>query len=65
MLPLLDGTTSHEALVEHVANEVRVDRLRFIRDGQPLVDEALLHSFARQQVAAALANLPRMGFLLA
>ena len=55
---------SHEDLAVRVANEVRAERLRFIKDGQLLVDEALLHSFAQQQVAAALANLLRMGFLL-
>ncbi len=65
LLPLLDGTMSHAALAQHVANEARAGRLRFVQDGQLLVDEALLHSFAQQQVAAALANLQRMGFLLA
>lgn len=65
LLPLLDGSMSHEALAVHVANEVRNDRLRFIKDGQLLVDEGLLDSFAEEQVAAALANLQRMGFLLA
>lgn len=65
LLPLLDGTMSHEALALHVAGEIRADRLRFIKDGQLLVDEALLPSFAQQQVAAALANLQRTGFLLA
>jgi SAM-dependent methyltransferase len=65
LLPLLDGTLSHEAMAAHVASEVRAGRLRFIKDGQLLIDEALLHSFAQQQVAAALANLQRMGFLLA
>lgn len=65
LLPLLDGTMSHEALAAHVANEVRGDRLHFVKDGQLLVDEALLDSFAEQQVAAALASLQRLGFLLA
>lgn len=65
LLPLLDGSMSHEALAAHVANEVRGERLRFVKDGQLLVDEALLDSFAEQQVAAALASLQRMGFLLA
>lgn len=65
LLPLLDGSMSHEALAVHVVGEVRADRLRFIKDGQLLVDETMLHSFAQQQVAAALANLQRMGFLLA
>lgn len=65
LLPLLDGTRSHEALATHVAGEARAGRLRFFEDGQLLVDEALLPSFARQQVAAALANLQHMGFLLA
>lgn len=65
LLPLLDGTMSHEALAQHLAGEVRAGRLNFIKDGQPVVEEALLHSFAQQQVAVALANLQRMGFLLA
>ena len=65
LLALLDGTHSHEALVTHVADEVRAGRLRFFKDGKLLTDEALLHSFAQQQVAAALANLHRFGFLLA
>ena len=65
LLPLLDGTRSHEALAAHVASEVRAGRLRFVQHGQPLVDETLLHPFAQQQVAAALANLHRMGILLA
>lgn len=65
LLPLLDGSLSHEALAAHVANEVRAGRLRFVKDGQLLVDEVLLDDFARQQVAAALASLQRTGFLLA
>ena len=64
LLPLLDGTRSHEALATHVAGEVRAGRLRFMQDGQPMVDETLLHAFAQQQVAVGLANLRRKGFLL-
>lgn len=65
LLPLLDGTRSHEALAVYVAGEVSAGRLCFITDGYLLRDKALLHSFAQQQVGEALENLQRMGFLQA
>lgn len=65
LLPLLDGTHSHEALAEHLAAEARADRLRFIKDNQPLRDDGALSEFTRQQVALALKDLRRKALLIA
>jgi SAM-dependent methyltransferase len=65
LLPLLDGAHSHEALAEHLAAEVRADRLRFIKDEKPLTDPAQLKEFAQQQVALALRDLRRKALLTA
>jgi methyltransferase-like protein len=65
LLPLLDGTRSHEALADHLAAEARADRLRFIKDDQPLKDEGQLRDFTRQQVALALKDLRRKALLTA
>ncbi len=65
LLPLLDGTHSHEALAEHLEAEVRSDRLRFVQDEKPLTDPAAVREFARQQVAVALDALRRKGLLTA
>jgi len=65
VLPLLDGAHSHEQLAAHLAAEARAERLRFIREGQPLTDEAALGDFTRQQVALALQDLRRKALLIA
>lgn len=65
LLPLLDGGHSHEALAEFLAGEARAERLRFIKDEQPLTEEAALRDFTRQQVALALKDLRRKGLLTA
>lgn len=63
LLPLLDGTQSHDALVDHVAEEARAGRLRFIKDGESINEPAALRESARQQVAAALDDLRRKALL--
>jgi len=65
LLPLLDGTRSHEALAEHLVGEVRADRLRFVRDEAMLTDPAALDTLAREQVALALRDLRRKALLTA
>ena len=65
MLPLLDGAHTHEQLVEHLQSEARADRLRFIKDEQPITDEAELHEFTRQQVKLVLKDLRRKALLIA
>jgi len=65
LLPLLDGTRSHEALAEHLVAEVQSDRLRFVKDDQRLTDPSAVHEFARQQVALALDALRRKALLTA
>ena len=65
LLPLLDGTHSHEALAEHLEAEVRSDRLRFVKDDKPLTEPAAVREFARQQVALALDALRRKALLTA
>ncbi|MGF6352078.1 methyltransferase regulatory domain-containing protein [Variovorax sp. W2I14] len=65
LLPLLDGAHSHEALAEHLAGEVRADRLRFIKDEKPLTEPEALKEFAQQQVALALKDLRRKALLTA
>jgi len=65
LLPLLDGTRSHQALAEHLAAEVRSERLRFIKDDKPLTDPSTVQAFAQQQVALALDNLRRKAMLTA
>ena len=65
LLPLLDGTHSHETLAEHLVAEVRADRLRFIKDEQPLTDPEALKEFAQQQVVLALKDLRRKALLTA
>lgn len=65
LLPLLDGAHSHAALAEHLAAEARAERLRFIKDDQPLTEAGALRDFTRQQVALALKDLRRKGLLAA
>ncbi|SFO75708.1 regulatory domain of a methyltransferase-containing protein [Variovorax sp. OK605] len=65
LLPLLDGTHSHEALAEHLEGEVRSDRLRFVKDDKPLTEPSAVKEFSRQQVALALASLRRKALLTA
>jgi SAM-dependent methyltransferase len=65
LLPLLDGTHSHEALAEHLAAEVHSDRLRFLKDDKPLTDPSTVKEFAQQQVALALDALRRKALLTA
>jgi SAM-dependent methyltransferase len=65
LLPLLDGTRSHDALAEHLVAEARADRVRFIKDDQPLKDDGALRDFTRQQVALALEDLRRKALLTA
>lgn len=64
LLPLLDGARSHEQLAEHLLAEARADRLRFVKDEQPVAADAL-PAFAREQVALALRELRRKGLLIA
>ncbi|RZI73058.1 MAG: methyltransferase domain-containing protein [Variovorax sp.] len=63
LLPLLDGAHGHEALAEHLAGEARAERLRFIKDDQPITEESALRDFTRQQVSLALKDLRRKGLL--
>jgi methyltransferase-like protein len=63
LLPLLDGKHSHEALAQHLASEARAERLRFIKDEKPLVEEGALREFTQQQVALALRDLRRKALL--
>jgi len=63
LLPLLDGTHSHDDLAGHLAAEARAGRLRLIKDDKPLTDDAGLREFARQQVGFALHDLRRKGLL--
>ncbi len=63
LLPLLDGTHSHDALAEHLEAEVRADRLRFVKDDKPLTDPSAVSEFARQQVSLALDGLRRKALL--
>ncbi|WP_440533798.1 methyltransferase regulatory domain-containing protein [Variovorax sp. YR566] len=63
LLPLLDGTHSHDALAEHLEAEVRSDRLRFVKDDKPLTDPSAVREFARQQVSLALDGLRRKALL--
>ncbi len=65
LLPLLDGSHSHEALAAHLEAEVHGDRLRFVKDDQPLTEPSAVKEFARQQVALALAALRRKALLTA
>jgi SAM-dependent methyltransferase len=65
LVPLLDGTHSHEALAAHLEAEVLGDRLRFVKDDKPLTDPSAVKEFARQQVGVALAGLRRKALLTA
>ena len=65
LLPLLDGTKSHEALAEFLAGEARAERLRFFKEDRPLTEQDALRDFTRQQVALALKDLRRKGLLVA
>jgi SAM-dependent methyltransferase len=65
LLPLLDGTHSHEALAEYLAAEAHAERLRFIKEEKPLTDPCELKEFAQQQVALALKDLRRKALLTA
>ena len=65
LLPRLDGAHGHAQLLEHVLAEVRAQRLRFFRDGQPVADEAAVAAIAREQVGVALHQLRRKALLIA
>jgi hypothetical protein len=65
LLPLLDGSHSHEALAEHLASEARAERLRFIKDDKPITDANALKEFTLKQVELALADLRRKALLVA
>jgi len=65
LLPLLDGAHTHEALAAFLLDEVRAERLRFLKDDQPLTDPSALHAFAQEQVAQALQSLRRKALLTA
>jgi len=65
LLEVLDGQHSPDALAAHVATAVRSDRLRFIKEGQPLGDNAQADAFIGQQIAQALHDLRRKGLLVA
>ena len=42
-----------------------LQRLRFLKDDQPLTDPSALHAFAQEQVAQALQSLRRKALLTA
>jgi len=65
LLPLLDGEHGHEALAQFLVDEARAQRIRFIKDDEPLTDDEALRDFSRQQVALALRDLRRKGLLMA
>ncbi|KQU88301.1 methyltransferase type 12 [Variovorax sp. Root318D1] len=65
LLPLLDGAHSHEMLADHLVNEVRADRLRFIHNDEPLAETSALKEFALNQVALGLNDLRRKALLVA
>ena len=64
LLPLLDGKHSHEDLAHHLAAEARAERLRFIKDEQPVTEEDALRNFTQAQVALALRDLRRKALLV-
>ncbi len=65
LLPLLDGSHSHDALADHLAAEARADRLRFIKDDHRITDDQALRDFTHQQVELALRDLRRKALLTA
>jgi len=65
LLEVLDGQHGRDALAAHVAAAVRTDRLRFLKDGRPLADDAQAEAFVAQQIAQALHDLRRKGLLVA
>jgi SAM-dependent methyltransferase len=65
LLPLIDGAHGPDAMAEHLLAEARAERIRFMKDGQPMTDESVLREFAVQQVALALKDLRRKGLLAA
>ncbi|MDR6886277.1 MULTISPECIES: class I SAM-dependent methyltransferase [Variovorax] len=65
LLPLLDGTHSHDMLADYLAAEVRADRLRFVQNDKPLTDHSALKEFALKQVELGLRDLRRKALLVA
>ena len=65
LLPLLDGAHSHEMLADHLVDEVRAERLRFVHDDKPLAETSALKEFALKQVAIGLNDLRRRALLVA
>lgn len=65
VLPLLDGSHDHEQLATHLEREAQADRLRFMKNDQPITDPAELRGFVREQLALALGGLWRKGLLIA
>jgi len=64
LLPLLDGATQPEALVEVVLREVEQGRLHVMREGQPLTNGDAVAASVREQVNASL-NLLMLNAMLA
>ena len=65
LLPLLDGAHSHEALADHLVDEVLAERLRFVHGDKPLADTSVLKEFALKQVALGLQDCRRKALLVA
>ncbi|RYF81902.1 MAG: methyltransferase [Comamonadaceae bacterium] len=65
LLPRLDGAHTHAQLIEHVIAEVRAERLRFLKNEQPVTDSAAIEALVQEQMAPALQNLRRKGLLIA
>ena len=65
LLPLLDGAHTHEALRAHIVSEAKLDRLRFLKDGQPIVAAEVSPEFIGHELSLALGGLRRKGLLVA
>jgi methyltransferase-like protein len=65
LLTALDGTHTREDLATHMNEAIRAGRLRVLRDGQTLPENAEAEAFLQQQFAQALHDLRRKGLIVA
>jgi methyltransferase-like protein len=60
---LLDGSRDEAAVIKGIVADARQGILTFLKDGQPIADEAVIEEAARLQVPAAIASLRGKGLI--
>jgi methyltransferase-like protein len=64
IVPLLDGTRDHAAIVDALVKDAQADILKVQRDGAYLTDPAAIRAALADSLPHALANLGRLGVMI-